>query len=215
MYHLQALALPLLITVLIIPKYSNAFTIGKSFQSRLLIGQQQKCVYRVPSNNPTLEDSSFGFDGITAKRKSNLSPTAMLFSVNQEVSSVEGVEALEENKVNWKSLTAIRASLRAATGFSLTAMRTTLRGLTGVSVTTTMKVFCGLFPAWFRSFLQPFLILYYTPLMILRSWIGNTKTSISEQRAAHQTIVQGWRDAVAVAEAANEDGYWPVSIDGE
>jgi len=111
------------------------------------------------------------------------------------------------------SLTAFRASARAATGFSLTALRATLRAATGVSVTGTMKAVLGVFPTWFRYFLQPFLILYYTPLMIMRSWVGPTRTSRQEALKAHEKFVEGWKDAVQVAEGAQEGGYWPIHVD--
>jgi len=116
-----------------------------------------------------------------------------------------------------------RSALRKLTGFSLTAfrlsvrattatMRTTLRTATGVSMTGMMSAFVGIFPLWIRSFFQPFLILYYTPLMILRSLVGTTRTSNQEARQAHEHFVEGWKKAVEVAEKVNEDGYWPVHV---
>jgi len=51
--------------------------------------------------------------------------------------------------------------------------------------------------------------------MILRAWIGPTNTSKAEARAAHERIVNGWKDAIQVAERANGGGYWPIHVDDE
>lgn len=111
------------------------------------------------------------------------------------------------------SMTAFRATLRGITGFSLTALRASLRAATGVSVTATTKAIVGAFPLWFRYFMQPFLVLYYAPLMIIRSWVGETKTARADQLAAHKKVVEGWKHAVEVAEASQASGYWPVHVD--
>ena len=78
----------------------------------------------------------------------------------------------------------VRNRLRKATGFSFTVFRATLRGITGISLTALyastlaatglwirkiMSAVLGIFPSGFRYFLQPFLVMYYTPLIILRS----------------------------------------------
>lgn len=62
--------------------------------------------------------------------------------------------------------------------------------------------------------MQPFLILYYTPLIILRSMVGSTSTSREEARQAHEHFVDGLKEAVKVAEKVNKDGYWPVHVNG-
>uniref|UniRef100_A0A7S4V692 Uncharacterized protein n=1 Tax=Ditylum brightwellii TaxID=49249 RepID=A0A7S4V692_9STRA len=113
------------------------------------------------------------------------------------------------------SLTAMRSTMRAATGFSLTTLRATLRVTTGISVTGTMRAIMSILPLWFRFFLQPFLIMYYVPLLMLRGLIGPTKTYKSEAMAAHQQLVSNWSDAIKAAEAAQKGGYWPVHVDGE
>lgn len=117
-------------------------------------------------------------------------------------------------KLTGFSLTAFRTTLRLATGFSLTSTRATLRALTGVSVTGTMKAILRLFPASFRYFLQPLLILYYVPLLTLQGLVGRTKTYKADAKAAHDSIVQDWKDAVRVAEEVNKGGYWPIHVDG-
>lgn len=112
------------------------------------------------------------------------------------------------------SMTAIRKSIRTTTGLSLTATRTTLRGLTGLSVTAAMKNLFGVFPPWFRYFIQPFFIMYYTPLMILKYYIGSTKGSKQEALAAHETVIEGWKDAIRAAEVAQESLPLHVTDDG-
>lgn len=108
------------------------------------------------------------------------------------------------------SLSTARASIRATTGLSLTVSRTTLRGLTGVSMTGLMEKAIGLFPAWFRYFLQPFLVMYYTPLMILKGLLGPTKTAKEEALAAHERVIEGWKDAIMAAEQVQEN--WPLHV---
>jgi len=80
-----------------------------------------------------------------------------------------------------------RGRLRKITGFSLTALRATMRATTGISlkgiyvstfVTTSaavrkaMTLVLAPFPTWLRCFAQPFLVMYYTPLFILRNLSG-------------------------------------------
>mmetsp|Transcript_33228 Transcript_33228/g.98003 ORF Transcript_33228/g.98003 Transcript_33228/m.98003 type:complete len:276 (-) Transcript_33228:135-962(-) len=108
-----------------------------------------------------------------------------------------------------------RATMRGITGFSLTALRASLRAATGISITATSKAFVGLFPLWFRYFMQPFLVLYYAPLMMMRSWVGETRTSKAEQMAAHEKLVEGWKHAIEVAEAVQANEYWPVHVDAD
>ena len=113
-------------------------------------------------------------------------------------------------KVTGLGFTAIRSSIRATTGLSLTAMRTTLRALTGVSITTVVKSLLGLLPPWTRYFFQPFLILYYVPLTILKGLIGPTPTAKKEARSSHDGLVQYWKDAVELAE--NKVSDWPLHV---
>lgn len=119
----------------------------------------------------------------------------------------------------------IRNRLRKVTGFSFTLFRATVRGITGISFTAlyassvavtglwirkTMSVLLGLFPSGFRYFLQPFLVLYYTPLILLRTVTGPTrKRAITK----HETVLDVWKEAILVAEKVVEkDGYSPVSV---
>lgn len=113
-------------------------------------------------------------------------------------------------KLTGLSLTAIRRSLRTTTGLSLTATRTALRGLTGVSVTASMKKLFGVLPPGLRYFVQPFFIMYYTPLMIIKYVIGSTKTSKDEAYAAHELIIEGWKDAIRATEEVQDS--WPLHV---
>ena len=122
----------------------------------------------------------------------------------------------------------IRNRLRQATGFSFTVFRATLRGITGISLSAiyagalaatglwirqAMSAVLSVFPTSFRYFLQPFLVMYYTPLILIRSFASPT----NRKRAAkkHETVVQAWKEAVVVAEQTEKDGYWPVVVNDE
>jgi len=165
-----------------------------------------------PRTNPLLlPTTARSFSSMVSKLRSSPSPSVDPSGEEESPGDVRG----RLRKLTGFSLTALRATLRAATGFSLTALRATLRAATGISVTGTMKTILGLFPTWFRYFLQPFLVLYYAPLMILRGLVGPTRTARADARAAHEAIVEGWKDAVRVAEGAQEGGYWPVHVDDD
>jgi len=120
----------------------------------------------------------------------------------------------------------IRNKLREATGFSLTVFRATLRGITGISLTAlyagtlaasglwirkTMSVLLSVFPSGFRYFLQPFLVLYYTPLILIKSLAS--PTTRKRAIAKRETVLKAWKEAVAAAEMTEKDGYWPVVVD--
>jgi hypothetical protein len=126
--------------------------------------------------------------------------------------NTEAHQDLEKSKGPVKiSLSAIRASIRATTGFSLTATRTALRTMTGVSVTSIVKAIVGVFKPWMRYFFQPFLILYYVPLTSMKYFVGTTKTSRAEQLAAHEKLVEGWKDAIREAEG-KLNGEFPLHV---
>lgn len=109
----------------------------------------------------------------------------------------------------------VRVALRTATGFSLTATRTACRTLTGVSISAVFAKVLSIFPLFFRFFLQPLLILYYTPIVLLKAFVGPSKEYVNERRNAHEVLVKGWTQAVQAAEKASENGYWPVTVDDE
>jgi hypothetical protein len=121
----------------------------------------------------------------------------------------------------------IRNRLRKVTGFSFTVFRKTLRGITGISLTAvyatafaatslwirkTMSIFLRLFPSGFRYFLQPFLILYYTPLILLRTLTGPSRKRAVDK---HNTVIDAWKEAVNVAEKLEKNGYSPVSVNDD
>lgn len=106
------------------------------------------------------------------------------------------------------SLTALRATMRAATGISLTAIYASALAATSAFVRKTMAVVLSPLPPWFRYFLQPFLILYYAPLFILRNLAGPTG---KRARETHEHFLDGFKAAVDAAEK-KADGYWPVHV---
>lgn len=131
----------------------------------------------------------------------------------------------ESTDVNLSFSTMARNRLRAATGFSFTVFRATLRGITGISLTTlyagtlaatglwirkAMSAVLSLVPASFRYFLQPFLVIYYTPLILLRGL--TSPTARKRAVAKHNTVVEAWKEAVTLAEKTEKSGYWPVAV---
>jgi len=107
------------------------------------------------------------------------------------------------------SISAIRLSLHA----SITAARIGLRGFTGKVVTKTMKRFTAIFPTWIRYFMQPFLVMYFTPVMILKSLCD--RPNYNEALASHNKLVQGWKNAVERAELVQNGEYWPVHVNAD
>ncbi len=49
--------------------------------------------------------------------------------------------------------------------------------------------------------------------MILKYFIGSTKTSKMEAYAAHEKVIEGWKDAIRAAEVAQD--FWPLHISGK
>ena len=97
-----------------------------------------------------------------------------------------------------------RSKLRQLTGFSLTAIRSTLRAATGISLSQSisgiLRRLLSILSPSLRYFLQPFLIMYYTPLMIIRYWVvGPSDQYVEDSRKSHEKVVDGWRRAVEAA----------------
>jgi len=118
------------------------------------------------------------------------------------------------------SLTALRSTLRTVTGFSLTTFRATLRAATGISlsglISGSLRRILGILSPSLRYFLQPLLVMYYAPLLMIRYWmVGPSKQYVEESRQGHEKLIEGWRKAVQAAEKANSDNYWPVHLNGE
>ncbi|KAL7494482.1 hypothetical protein ACHAWT_005373 [Skeletonema menzelii] len=113
-----------------------------------------------------------------------------------------------------------RSKLRQITGFSLTAFRATIRGITGISlsgvISNTIRTILGVLRPGFRWILQPLLIAYYVPILVVRYYlIGPSQKYVEDSRKGHEKLVDGWRKAVAVAEKAHADGYWPVHLNDD
>lgn len=98
------------------------------------------------------------------------------------------------------SLTAIRATMRAATGVSLTAMYLSVFGFTSQWVRQSMKFVLSLFPPSFRYFLQPFLVLYYAPLFMLRTWTSPQLRR--ERRDMTSALREDWNRSLQAADSA-------------
>lgn len=105
------------------------------------------------------------------------------------------------------SLTAVRATLRAATGISLSAVYASTLAATGAWIRQTMRVLLSPLPTWLRYFVQPFLVLYYAPLFILRNWASPSR-SLAKRK--HDLFVEGWKHAVEVADESTS--YWPLHV---
>jgi len=142
-------------------------------------------------------------------------PSFEVYSTDSDDVGNEKSYRSKMRKLTGFSLTASRKAIRASTGLSLSALRTTLRAATGISVSGRMKWILGLFPLWLRYFIQPFLILYYAPLLLLRGMVGQTKNSRLRARKAHEQLIEEWKNAVDVAESVADDGYWPVRINDQ
>lgn len=61
---------------------------------------------------------------------------------------------------------------------------------------------------WARYFAQPFLILYYVPIFILRNVTGPAHR---EARETHQAVLDSWKEAVQKAD--EKVAYWPIHVD--
>jgi hypothetical protein len=169
------------------------------------------------------QPSSLKSSPAAASSLTSLSSSSAFFATDDDDNSDDVTD------VKTLSLTTqtIRNRLRKATGFSFTVFRKTLRGITGISLTAlyattlaatglwirkTMSIFLKLFPSGFRYFLQPFLILYYTPLILLRTLTGPSRKRAVDK---HNTVIDAWKEAVNVAEKLEKDGYSPVSVNDE
>mmetsp|Transcript_3812 Transcript_3812/g.5520 ORF Transcript_3812/g.5520 Transcript_3812/m.5520 type:complete len:232 (+) Transcript_3812:100-795(+) len=106
----------------------------------------------------------------------------------------------------------LRAMLRKTTGFSLTATRAACRAATGISISSIFAKVLSIFPLFLRFFIQPLLVLYYTPLVLLKAMVGPTAEYSAEQKAKHEVFIEGWKDAIKIATEVNESGYWPVRV---
>jgi len=140
-----------------------------------------------------------------------VSTTANKSSTNDSTNDTENEGIRNQlRQLTGFSMSALRLSLHA----SISAARLTLRGFTGGIVTKTMKRVTAIFPTGIRYFMQPFLILYFTPIMVLKSLCDRPK-NYNEDLAAHEKLVQGWTNAVERAERVQNGEYWPVHINAD
>lgn len=146
-------------------------------------------------------------------------PTVIAYSPNADLGDVQQSPRSKFRRLTGFSFSALRSTLRAATGFSLTTFRATLRAATGISlsglISGSLRRILDILSPSLRYFMQPFLIVYYAPLLMVRYWlVGPSKQYVEESRKGHEKLIEGWRKAVQAAEKANSDRYWPVHLKG-
>merc|ERR1711957_826391 len=56
--------------------------------------------------------------------------------------------------------------------------------------------------------------LYFTPVMVLKSLCDRPK-NYNEDLAAHEKLVNGWKNAVKRAELVQNGEYWPVHVNAD
>eukprot|EP00574_Skeletonema_japonicum_P006751 CAMPEP_0201717110 /NCGR_PEP_ID=MMETSP0593-20130828/2927_1 /ASSEMBLY_ACC=CAM_ASM_000672 /TAXON_ID=267983 /ORGANISM="Skeletonema japonicum, Strain CCMP2506" /LENGTH=225 /DNA_ID=CAMNT_0048207077 /DNA_START=13 /DNA_END=690 /DNA_ORIENTATION=+ len=166
------------------------------------------------SKPPSLRHVAQSTPGLlVTHRQLNKFPTTKLYS--STAFSLSSSSDIVENDAQ-----STRSKLRQITGFSLTAFRATIRGITGISlsgvISNTIRTILGVLRPGFRWILQPLLIIYYVPIMVLRYYlIGPSQKYVEDSRKGHEKLVDGWRKAVEAAEKAHADGYWPVHLNDD
>jgi hypothetical protein len=103
------------------------------------------------------------------------------------------------------SVTALRTTIRTATGVSLTALYASTLAVSGVWIRQVMRLILSIFPSWARYFVQPFLVLYYVPLYMLRS-ISSPKTR------NENSVAEGWYQPVETETLDQRPSYWPLDL---
>lgn len=73
-----------------------------------------------------------------------------------------------------------------------------------------MTIFLSFWPTWLRYFVQPLLVLYYAPLLVIRNLTGPNRR---KARLSHEHFVEGWKKAVEVADGSTQ--YWPVHLNSQ
>jgi hypothetical protein len=144
-----------------------------------------------PSSSRLNSGSSNEYDG---------DKSLLLSSIVEQGSRLHALAALPR--------TALLATLWATTRVSLAAVYAVSLAVTGAWIRQTMKVILGIFPAWFRCFLQPFLIVYYVPLFLLRSIARNTQVKAKRKQ---KRVLDSWRQNAA--QLADETAAsWPLRV---
>jgi hypothetical protein len=157
----------------------------------------------------TPPNSATGIDHRTIEYSSLICTLSSLVDCSVETSPDKRQTSVRSRlrKMTGFSMTALRATTRAATGISLTALYLSAVAVSGVWIRQAMKVILAIFPTWARYFVQPFLVMYYVPLFMLRSL---TSPQRSEQKQTHDSLVESWKQAVTIAEQSNS--YWPIHL---
>jgi hypothetical protein len=102
--------------------------------------------------------------------------------------AVEAQVSLVRQQLAGVSAAALRTAGRTITGVSLTALYASIDAVSGVWIRQVMRLILSILPSWARLFVQPFLVLYYVPLFMLRSFFS--RKAMRENSAAH-----GWTTA--------------------
>jgi hypothetical protein len=200
------LVLGVLMTILAILQPTSAFALSNKNNCFRKAGIGQK------SSIPKPPISLFQSDHmITGVNSLNASPASSSSDIDpSSLSSPDNDDAVRNRvrKLTGVSLTALRATMRTATGISMTVIYVSTKAATGAWIRTTMKTILAPFPASFRYFVQPFLVLYYAPLFILRSLTGPTHKNAQK---VHEEFLQSRRRAVETAH--KRSSYWPLHLD--
>jgi len=163
----------------------------------------------------TARPSARSFSDLTIQRPqsrlvfSSAAPSADDGNSDKTTNSAVEKPKLRSRLRQWTgfSFTALRATLRAATGISLSAIYVSTVAATGAWIRNIMKLCLSIFPAWLRYFVQPFLVLYYAPLFIIRNVTGPTRKNAKQ---THEHFIEGWKQAVQ--EADETTAYWPIHL---
>jgi len=160
----------------------DGFSISPPSSSRPAAARVAASSYHIPF--PTVSSRNDMASSLFGSKRTSLSFSSVESNNNGEESSSSIDPSSDNNNNNNDDA---RSRLRKITGFSLTALRATMRATTGISlkgiyvstfVTTSaavrkaMTLVLAPFPTWLRCFVQPFLVMYYTPLFILRNLSG-------------------------------------------
>mmetsp|Transcript_25242 Transcript_25242/g.35591 ORF Transcript_25242/g.35591 Transcript_25242/m.35591 type:complete len:280 (-) Transcript_25242:52-891(-) len=190
----------------------------------------QKKNHHDPSSLSSLSLPPWSTNRMTMTKHNSIKPTTTTLQMSSN--SIND----NHNNDSQEKDSSLRTRLRTLTGFSWTALRTTLRTTTGISLTAirltvgattsrvvsqTMKFCLSIFPAWARYFVQPFLVLYYWPLLTIKSLCSHQTRQYQEQQHHHDVILEKWKQAIQIAEqkataaTASANAKWPVHVDEE
>ena len=108
-------------------------------------------------------------------------------------------------------LTALQTAGRTANGISFAAIYGIAVAVSGLWIRTATSIILAIFPAWFRYFLQPFLIAYYLPIFIVRGLTGPTRKQAEAKRKAME---ERWKDIIEFGKQSENYCYLPVEVNG-